>query len=52
VAKGTADTNDDFYSQAQRAKMKGWKIVALEADHNPQWSATKAFATLLFSNKD
>jgi len=30
---------DDFASQADRAKRRGWPILILEADHNAQWSA-------------
>jgi len=47
VAKGTAAAADDFASQADRAKRKGWPVLQLEADHNPQWSATEAFVELL-----
>lgn len=47
VAKGTAATADDFALQAERAKKKGWPVVQLEADHNPQWSAVEALVELL-----
>lgn len=47
VAKGTNPLTDDFALQADRAKKKGWPIVQLEADHNPQWSAVDALVELL-----
>jgi pimeloyl-ACP methyl ester carboxylesterase len=47
VAKGTEAKADDFATQAERAKKKGWPVLQLEADHNPQWSATEAFVEML-----
>ena len=47
VARGTDPSKDDFASQAERARKKGWPISQLEADHNPQWSAPEAFVELL-----
>ena len=47
VAKGVDPKKDDFASQAERARIKGWPISILEADHNPQWSAPEAFVDLL-----
>lgn len=47
VAKGVAAATDDFALQAERAKKKGWPVVQLEADHNPQWSAVEALVELL-----
>jgi pimeloyl-ACP methyl ester carboxylesterase len=47
VAKGTDPAKDDFASQAERAKKKGWPVLQLEADHNPQWSAPVALVKML-----
>lgn len=47
VAKGTKPEADDFAAQAERARKKGWPVLQLEADHNPQWSATEAFVEML-----
>jgi pimeloyl-ACP methyl ester carboxylesterase len=47
VAKGVDASTDDFALQAERAKKKGWPVVQLEADHNPQWSAVDALVQLL-----
>jgi pimeloyl-ACP methyl ester carboxylesterase len=47
VSKGTAAAADDFASQAERAKRKGWPVLQMEADHNPQWSATEALVDFL-----
>ncbi len=47
VEKGKRPETDDFYTQAERARKKGWPVLQLEADHNPQWSATEAFVEML-----
>jgi hypothetical protein len=47
VAKGTKPEADDFAAQAESARKKGWPVLQLEADHNPQWSATEAFVEML-----
>jgi pimeloyl-ACP methyl ester carboxylesterase len=47
VAKGVDASTDDFALQAERANKKGWPVVQLEADHNPQWSAVEALVQLL-----
>jgi hypothetical protein len=41
------ENEDDFWTQAERAKKRGWQIHLLTADHNPQWSAPEALADLL-----
>ncbi len=47
VAKGSNPAADDFAPQADRAKKKGWPIMQLEADHNPQWSAPVQLVNML-----
>jgi pimeloyl-ACP methyl ester carboxylesterase len=47
VAKNTIASEDDFFSQAEKAKQKGWPIVHLEADHNPQWSAPENLVKMI-----
>lgn len=47
VEKDKEAKNDDFYSQSLRAKERGWPVLQLTADHNPQWSATEAFVEML-----
>ena len=47
VEKGKEAQNDDFFSQSQRAKEKGWTILQLTSDHNPQWSALEALVEML-----
>jgi pimeloyl-ACP methyl ester carboxylesterase len=47
VEKDKEAKADDFYSQSQRARERGWPVLQLTADHNPQWSATEAFVKLL-----
>jgi pimeloyl-ACP methyl ester carboxylesterase len=47
VEKGKEAKDDDFYAQSLRAKERGWPVLQLTADHNPQWSATEAFVEIL-----
>ena len=42
---------DHFYFFANRAKQRGWKIVTMEADHNPQMTRPAALADLLEKEK-
>jgi pimeloyl-ACP methyl ester carboxylesterase len=47
VEKGKEAKDDDFATQAERAKKKNWPVLQLEADHNPQWSAPEALVGIL-----
>lgn len=47
VEKGKEPKDDDFFSQSQRAKERGWTMLQLTADHNPQWSAPEALVEML-----
>jgi pimeloyl-ACP methyl ester carboxylesterase len=47
VAKGVKPENDDFARHAERAKKRGWQMMHMEADHNPQWSAPEVLADML-----
>jgi pimeloyl-ACP methyl ester carboxylesterase len=47
VEKGKETKADDFYPQAQRAVKKGWPMLELAADHNPQWSAPESLVEML-----
>ena len=47
VDKGKEAKDDDFFSQSQRAKERGWTMLQLTSDHNPQWSAPEALAEML-----
>jgi pimeloyl-ACP methyl ester carboxylesterase len=38
---------DDFSPHAERARTRGWTVVQLEADHNPQRSMPEALVKLL-----
>lgn len=51
VDAGRDAKTDDFAAQSERAKTRGWTIVQLTADHNPQWSAPEALVELLEKNK-
>jgi pimeloyl-ACP methyl ester carboxylesterase len=45
VEAGAQD--DDFAPYAERARARGWTVLRLEADHNPQWSAVEALVAML-----
>jgi pimeloyl-ACP methyl ester carboxylesterase len=47
VEKGKEAKDDDFFRQSQRAKERGWSMLELTADHNPQWSAPEALVEML-----
>lgn len=47
VDKGKEAKDDDFFSQSQRAKERGWPVLQLTADHNAQWSAPEALVEML-----
>lgn len=47
VDKGMVPKQDDFFTQAERARNKGWKLMMFQSDHNPQWSAPESLAQLL-----
>lgn len=39
--------SDHFYFYASRAKRRGWKVVSMIADHNPQMTKPEELTTLL-----
>lgn len=47
VEAGKDADKDDFWSEAQRAKQRGWPVEQLTADHNAQWSAPEALVEML-----
>lgn len=47
VDKGKKTEADDFAPQAERARKKGWPVLILEADHNPQWSAPEQLVEMI-----
>ncbi|WP_438483116.1 alpha/beta hydrolase [Oleiharenicola lentus] len=49
VDKGKTAEQDDFYAQSLRAKERGWPVVQMEADHNPQWFLPEATVEQLLS---
>jgi len=49
VEKGKEPKSDGFFPQSQRAKERGWTMLQLTADHNPQWSAPEALVEMLGS---
>ena len=51
VEAGKEPKTDDFAAQAERAKGRGWTVLLLQADHNPQWSAVEALVEMLDRNR-
>ena len=47
VEKNKKPEEDDFASQAEKAKLKGWEVIYFESDHNPQWSAPEKISNLI-----
>ena len=47
VEKGKEAKDDDFFPHSVRAKERGWSMLQLTSDHNPQWSAPEALAEML-----
>jgi pimeloyl-ACP methyl ester carboxylesterase len=47
VDKNTKPEADDFAAQGERARKKGWPVLILEADHNPQWSAPERLVEMI-----
>jgi pimeloyl-ACP methyl ester carboxylesterase len=51
VEKGQKPEDDNFASQADRARQKNWTVLQLESDHNPQWSALEKLVEMLYQNR-
>ena len=49
MKKIKSSQEDDFASQAEKAKSKGWDVIYFESDHNPQWSAPKKISNLIMT---
>jgi len=47
VDRGKDSDKDDFSSMADKARKKGWPVLILEADHNPQWSTPLQLVKIL-----
>lgn len=51
VDPGRKAEEDNFARSAARARARGWKMVEMEADHNPQWSAVDDLVKLLMAER-
>lgn len=49
VEKGKRPEDDDFFPSAERARLRGWPVIIMEADHVPNWRQPEATAELLRS---
>jgi pimeloyl-ACP methyl ester carboxylesterase len=43
--------NDTFYTYYERARNRGWGLVEMSADHNPQWSKVDELVRVLYDYK-
>lgn len=50
VEEGANPKDDNFYPQSQRAEERGWPVLIIESDHNPQWSAPEKLVEMLHQN--
>lgn len=50
VDEGKQPRDDYFYFFAERARKRGWKVVEMTADHNPQQAKVKELAALLINS--
>lgn len=51
VDPGKKAADDNFAASAARANARGWNVIEMTADHNPQWSAVHALTKILLSLK-
>ena len=51
VDPGKEARSDNFYIHAERARSRGWKMIEMSADHNPQWSKVDELVKLLYDNR-
>jgi pimeloyl-ACP methyl ester carboxylesterase len=51
IDAGKKAEEDTFFPSSQRAKQRGWKVIEMVADHNPQWSKVEELVNLLEANK-
>ena len=49
VDPGKKPHEDNFAPSARRARERGWDVLEMSADHNPQWSAVRDLAQLLMT---
>lgn len=47
VDPGKKPEEDAFWKSAERARARGWSVIVMEADHNPQWRKPVETADLL-----
>jgi hypothetical protein len=47
VDPGKKSSEDGFAKAAARAGERGWEVLEMSADHNPQWSAVERLVKLL-----
>lgn len=47
VDPGKKPEDDDFFSASERARARGWPVIIMTADHNPQWRQPEAVVKLL-----
>jgi hypothetical protein len=51
VDQGKKAEDDGFAASAERARARGWTVLHMRADHNPQWSAVDDMVEILLRLK-
>jgi pimeloyl-ACP methyl ester carboxylesterase len=49
VDEGKKPEDDNFAGSALRARERGWQVMQMTADHNPQWSAVDKLVEMLLT---
>jgi pimeloyl-ACP methyl ester carboxylesterase len=47
VDPGRKPEDDDFFAYSERARARGWPVIVMTGDHNPQWRQPEAVVNLL-----
>lgn len=47
VDPGKKPEEDDLFAASERARARGWPVIVMTGDHNPQWRQPEAVAKLL-----
>jgi pimeloyl-ACP methyl ester carboxylesterase len=49
VDPGKKPEDDDFYAASERARARGWPVIVITGDHNPQWRQPETVVNLLLN---
>ena len=49
VEPGKSPEQDDFFAASERARARGWPVIVIPGDHNPQWRQPEVVVDLLLA---